>query len=99
MIELGQRKVFYEMPTLTIIVRDVHSTVVPLNNMCGIDRIYPHGVMIRVNSIVRGNGFPIFPAVITSCDIRPQAIYPICILWIYSQVGIVEWAIARLLAL
>ena len=59
------------MPAFPIIIGNIHPTVVPFNNMCGVSRIDPHRMMIRVNTIVGCNGFPILATVITARYIRP----------------------------
>ncbi len=84
MVKLGQREVLHEVPTLAVVVGNIHSTVIPLNDVCRIRRIDPHGMVIWVNAIIRSDGFPILSAVVTSRHIRPQAVHTVWILRIHS---------------
>ena len=85
------------MPTLAIVVGDVHPTVIPLNDVCRVRRIDPHGVVIWVNAVIRSDGFPILSAIVTARHIGPQAIHAVWILWVHSQICIVERTVSRLL--
>ena len=97
-IELCYRNVTYKAPRFSTVVGDVQSPIVAINHKVTIVGMNPPGMMIGVHAIAYSIGrhqlAEVFTPVFGNIDISENRINTVFILWIDTDVRIIERAIA-----